>query len=146
MGEIKRHGRSKFTPEIREMLLNARLEGLPVKTCAQYAGIGRTTLFYWLKKGEAEEDEEFAEFYREWEKAKSVFILKHLKKIEEAKDWKASQYLLAMTEPDIFNTHQWKNIKAEVKSESRVRIDDLFDEKVMREVLDGSDGPGESGE
>lgn len=127
--------KSKFNDEIVTELCAARENGLPVQTCAEYVGIGSATLYRWLEKGKKAKSGKYFEFYKKWKKAESHFILYHLKKINDSKDWKASQYLLSVTRPDEFNVHNWHNIKAEVKGELDVKQTNVPAAEEIEEII-----------
>lgn len=130
---------TKFTPELAMDLCTARENGLPVKDCADFIGIHRDTVYRWLKKGENAKSGRYREFYKNWVKATSKFKLYHLKKINDSKDWRASQYLLSVTDPETFNTHNWRNVKAEVKSDVNLKTEQLFDEEIMDDLINEYD-------
>lgn len=136
--------KTKFNKVIAEQLCTARENGLPANKCAEFVGVHRNTLHNWLKRGEKAKSGQYHDFYIKWNKAESKFILYHLKKINDSEDWRASQYLLSVTDPDSFNTHNWYNIKADVKQETT--LTDLFDTDKMRKILNEETGTGTDNE
>lgn len=143
----ERRGRPTiFSQDVVDKLIEARKEGLPATIAVKHAGISKDCLYKWLRKGREEGEGEFYDLAIRWDKAEADFTLANLEKIKEAKDWKSAQYLLSVTHPELFNPQFMKYIKADIKSDTKLRIDDLFDEEVMKEVLDGSDGSDEGSE
>lgn len=96
--------KTKLDEDMIKFLCTAHENGAPKTVCAKLAGIDRKTLYNWIQKGEKAKRGKFHDFYLEWEKADGKFQTYHLtnitKKAEE--DWRASQYLLQVTNPEEF--------------------------------------------
>jgi transposase-like protein len=95
----KRVGRrSKLTPELRDRICALVRGGNYHKVAAQACGIGQSTLYEWIEKGEASKDKksEYAEFSEAIKKADAeaesadVLIIKKAAK----KSWQAAAWLL----------------------------------------------------
>lgn len=109
--------RVKKKATVREILINARRNLLPLKACAALAEINRLTLENWLRQGEREvqkfengEEENYDElgkFYLEFEKASASQVLdiksrmiRKVKGMETAPvDWIGSQTVLERFDP-----------------------------------------------
>ena len=72
---------TKFTPEIREKILQAIKASSPLETAAQFAGIVYDTLNNWRKRAEGERRGEYFEFFEEIKKAKAESDVRHVTNI-----------------------------------------------------------------
>ena len=88
--------KSKFTAPVKKRIIEALTAGTTYEIAAQYAGISRSTLYEWIKKGEKEEDTTYRTFYDNIKKAEAEGAVVHLGTIAQAskKDWKAAAWLL----------------------------------------------------
>lgn len=76
---------TKFTPEVREKILQAIRASSPLETAAQFAGIVYDTLNNWRKKAEEEKVEgEYFKFFEEIKKAKAESDVRHVANIVKA--------------------------------------------------------------
>ena len=77
----------KFTPERRERIVGAASSGAFKKHIAQMAEIKADTLNRWLEMGEADEsnglDTDLAEFYRDWQRARGVGVLRKIQNVDD---------------------------------------------------------------
>ena len=78
---------------------------------------GRLCVNRWIEKGEKARSGKYKQFYLEMQKAKSKFKEHHLRKIAEAKDWRASQYLLQVTDSETYVVTEKKQVNADVKTD-----------------------------
>ena len=85
-----------------------------------------------MNKGKNAKSGKYRDFYLDMQKAKSKFIAHHQLKIAESKDWRASQYLLQVTDTDQFVITEKKQVEANIESKAEHKLD----ETVMSE-LDG---------
>ena len=87
---------TKFTKPRKERIIKAIQAGCTYEMAADYAGISRTTLWGWLKKGEDPKNRSFATFLNEVKSAEIEGAMVHLGTITQAsaKDWKASAWML----------------------------------------------------
>jgi hypothetical protein len=60
-----------LTPELQERVLQAIRAGNTREATANYAGIGRTTLFRWLEQGEASTSGQYRDFWNAVKKAEA---------------------------------------------------------------------------
>ena len=88
--------KSKFTAPVRERIIEALRAGTTYEIAAQYAGISRSTLYEWIKKGEGFDTGVYRSFYDNVKKAEAEGAVVHLGTIAQAskKDWKAAAWLL----------------------------------------------------
>ncbi len=93
----KKKGRpSKFTKERKERIIKAIAAGCTYEMAADYAGISRTTLWGWLRKGEDPKQKSYCTFLNDVKSAEIEGAMVHLGTITAAssKDWKASAWML----------------------------------------------------
>lgn len=67
----RRGRRSKFTPQIRRILYEGILRGLTNELAAKAAGIDESTLYDWIKKGEAQKSGAYFEFAKSLTRARA---------------------------------------------------------------------------
>jgi transposase len=108
---------TKFNEETCKCLVDNYSKGLTITDCANIAGIDRRTVHRWIQKGEKARSGKYKQFYLEMQKAKSKFKEHHLRKIAEAKDWRASQYLLQVTDSETYVVTEKKQVNADVKTD-----------------------------
>lgn len=108
---------TKFNKETCKCLVDNYSKGLTITDCANIAGIDRRTVHRWIEKGEKARSGKYKQFYLEMQKAKSKFKEHHLRKIAEAKDWRASQYLLQVTDSETYVVTEKKQVNADVKTD-----------------------------
>jgi transposase-like protein len=88
--------KSKFTAPVKTRIIEALRAGTTYEIAAQYAGISRSTLYEWIKKGENTATGTYRTFYDNIKKAEAEGAVVHLGTISQAskKDWKAAAWLL----------------------------------------------------
>lgn len=75
---------TKFTPEVREKILQAIRASSPLETAAQFAGIVYDTLNNWRKRAEGEKTGQYSEFFKEVKKARAESDVRHVANIVKA--------------------------------------------------------------
>lgn len=125
----------KFNEEISEELCTAHESGLPLTSCAKLVGLHRNTVGNWLRKGQSPRSK-YHQFYKNWQRANAEFQKYHLKKINDSKDWRASQYLLQVTSPSDYVLENKYKIESEQKVEVRSGFDKELFEKILSEYDD----------
>lgn len=93
---------SKFTPELRERILQAVRAGVPRTAAAQSAGIGETTLYRYLQIGRSEHDGRHRDFLDAVVKAEAdaqVHAVASWRRAIAAGDWRAAESYLARRHP-----------------------------------------------
>lgn len=93
---IKKGRPTKFTKERKERIIKAIAAGCTYEMAADYAGISRTTLWGWLRKGEDPKEKSYCTFLNDVKSAEIEGAMVHLGTITAAssKDWKASAWML----------------------------------------------------
>lgn len=93
----KNKGRpTKFTKDRKDRIVKAIAAGCTYEMAADYAGVTRSTLWNWLKRGEDPKEKAFCTFLHDIKRAEIEGAMVHLGNITEAslKDWKASAWML----------------------------------------------------
>lgn len=99
---------AKFNEKTTTQILTAMRLGSPLDRAAQAAGVDRTTLWRWVKKGEADDRDSrrtrFAAFYREFNQADAEIIGRVEQYIVEASvgDWRAGAWWLQKRAPTTY--------------------------------------------
>jgi hypothetical protein len=94
--------RSKLTEEVGNIILNAIAIGAGHSTACQAAGIGKSTLYSWLQRGEAQEMGLFRDLLdavRHIEAKRECEALAHIAQAAED-DWRAAAWFLARRYPE----------------------------------------------
>lgn len=129
--------RTKFTEEVCQCLIENYSKGIPLKYCADAAGINRKTIYDWMNKGKKAKSGRYHQFYKDMQKAKSKFISHHLQKIGDSKSWMSSQYLLQVTDPEQFVVAEKQEMEANVKNDTTLKADvDLTSPEFMNRELE----------
>ena len=83
-------------PELVKRFMSAIQQGATIENAAGFAGLGVSTIFYWLQRGQEDKEGIYHKFFKDYKKAKSSLMLKHLMIINKAaeNDWRASRYVL----------------------------------------------------
>lgn len=113
--------KTKFNDIIIKEILLARENGLSLKDCAGICGINRKTLTRWINKGKKARSGKYHEFYLKWNLATSKFKYFHHKKISDSDDWRASRYLLEVTDPETYVVEN----KLKTINDTKLEIDQL---------------------
>ena len=113
----------KFSEETCQCLIENYSKGLPLKYCADIAGIDRRTVHRWMEKGRESKRGKYRDFYIDMQRAKSKFVSKHIQKIQDNKSWMSSQYLLQVTDPDEFVVAEKQKIESETKATIQAEVD-----------------------
>lgn len=89
---------SKLTDQVRDSVCEAVAMGMTFDLAAQYAGIGRSTFFRWMRQGEqSEPGDRFRDFWDAVKRAESEGALNALATIHRAASdgsWQAAAWLL----------------------------------------------------
>ena len=88
--------------DVRKQFFNALRMGFSNEKACDYAGISEVTLYATINKGERDISQGktntvYANFVKEYKKARASFIMRHTAKIEQASEdgsWQASAWLL----------------------------------------------------
>ena len=98
---------SKFTPEVRQKILDAIIGGATYKLAAEFAGISYDTFNTWLKKGEQKtskdpDHELYVQFAEKVTQANAQMAVSALTSIRLAIDWQAKAWLLERRFPESY--------------------------------------------
>ena len=124
----------KFNEETCQCLVENYSKGLPLKYCADIAGIDRRTVYRWMEKGKNSKRGKYNDFYKDMQRAKSKFIAKNLHDIQDNKSWMAKQYLLQVTDPEQFVVAEKQQIEAETKQTIEANVD-MTDPRIQENDL-----------
>tara|TARA_R100000655_G_scaffold93205_1_gene134471 strand:+ start:4605 stop:5039 length:435 start_codon:yes stop_codon:yes gene_type:complete len=98
--------RSKLNAEVQKRIIQAIQSGATYELAAQFGGVTRTTLFYWLNKGEEQTKGIYRTFFNEFKKAEAICCVAALAVIkQEAKNgtWQAAAWLLERRFPEQYS-------------------------------------------
>ena len=90
-----------LTPAVQERICTAIRAGAPPETAAVYAGIGKSTYYAWMRRGERGTGP-FVEFREAIKKALADFEVRNVTIVQQAApaDWKAAMPLLERRFPE----------------------------------------------
>lgn len=93
---------NKLTPEIQQKIVDAIRMGNYIETAAAFAGINKSTLYDWLKKGARSKSGKFREFSNAVEKALAESEIRDVAVISAASkdNWQAAAWRLERKFPD----------------------------------------------
>ena len=103
-------GKAKITPELIELIKGHLTEGNYDVVAAQAAGITRQTFYNWIRKGKADKEGIYFDFYRMVEGAKAegeVNLIKIIKKAS-GRSWTAAAWILERSRPERWALHKAK--------------------------------------
>lgn len=113
----------KFSEDTCKCLVENHGKGLPIKDCADIAGIDRTLVYKWMDKGKKSKKGKYHDFYVDMQRARAKFKAHHMQKISNSKSWMASQYLLQCVDPDEFVVAEKQKIESETKATIQAEVD-----------------------
>lgn len=98
------------TPETRAALLDAIGLGLSDKAACEYAGIGSSAFYEWIKA-----DSQFSD---DLSRARGAFIREHQRQIasQARQDWRASAWLLSRRRPEDYAERQIVSVEGQADS------------------------------
>ncbi|MCS1351159.1 hypothetical protein [Mechercharimyces sp. CAU 1602] len=93
---------TKLTPDVQQKILDAIRLGNYLETAAAYAGISKSTLYDWLRRGEREKSGRYKEFSDAVEKHLAEVEVRDLAVITRAaqENWRAAAWRLERKFPD----------------------------------------------
>lgn len=113
----------KFNEETCKCIVENYSEGLTITDCADIAGVARETVHRWMKKGETARSGKYKQFYLDMQRARAKFKKHHHMKIAESKDWRASQYLLQVTDTERYVVTEKKQVEADVRTDLLLKLE-----------------------
>jgi hypothetical protein len=116
---MARPHKPRLTPEVHAHIVQSLRLGNYVEHAASTAGIARSTIYEWLRKGEAalaiqeageeldEMQQRYLDFMMDVDRARSEAITTNLQMIQDAapKNWQAAAWYLERTAPAFFGRH-----------------------------------------
>lgn len=83
-------------PELVKRFMSAIQQGATIENAAGFAGLGVSTIFYWLQRGQEDKEGIYHKFFKDYKRAKGSLMLKNLMIIHKAaeKDWRAAKFIL----------------------------------------------------
>lgn len=107
----------RLTPELRKLIMEMILDGVPIGTAAVAAGIPKRTFFDWLSKGRGDGAREpYRSFTVEVDEAQEVWAARAVQRIDAAgdKDYRALTWMLERKHPDEWGDHSKAGINVQV--------------------------------
>lgn len=97
----------KLTPERHQLIVNALRVGATYEVAAGHAGIVRSTLSNWLRRGRESKSGKYRDLYLDAVKARSRPVVGALVTINKAAaggDWKAAAWIAERRHPEAYST------------------------------------------
>lgn len=117
----KKPGRpEKLTPELQQKIVDAIRMGAYIETAAAYAGINKSTLYDWMKRGARAKSGKYKEFSNAIEKALAESEMRDLAVIAKAsqENWQAAAWRLERKFPDRWGRRKAKSEIAKIEAET----------------------------
>jgi transposase len=94
---------TKLNPERQAQICGYVAEGHSREVAAQACGVAATTVYRWMKRGEANPDSSYGEFCTALKRADAeaeIACLRTIKAAANAGDWKAAAWMLKRRYPE----------------------------------------------
>lgn len=117
----KKPGRpEKLTPELQQKIVDAIRMGAYIETAAAYAGINKSTLYDWMKRGARAKSGKYKEFSNAIEKALAESEMRDLAVIAKAsqENWQAAAWRLERKFPDRWGRRKAKSEIEKIEAET----------------------------
>lgn len=124
----------KLTDDVRAEVIVLISEGVSQEKAAEIVGVVPTAIREHAKK--------HPEFLRDLARAHAKFYRKHLSKIDDSEDWKASQWLLKVKWPDEFADAILKQLSVSLTAEEIARMSDEELNAFVRRLIALAAGKG----
>lgn len=102
----------KLTPEVHDAIVQAVRSGLPIVLAAAKVGVRKHTIYAWLKKGRAEDEqrEPFASFATDVDRARALYAESMVGIVGDhaPKDYKAATWMLERQFREFRPAHEQK--------------------------------------
>lgn len=117
---------SKLTPAVKQRLLDAIRAGNYFEAACVYAGIGETTFYRWMEKGEKANSGEFREFWESVKRAEAEAEARivALWQQEIPGNWQAARDFLARRYPERWASREKVHTELTGKDGGPIEIDD----------------------
>ncbi|MFX4303012.1 IS630 transposase-related protein [Alicyclobacillus tolerans] len=118
-----------MTDDLQRKIVEAIRAGNYIETAAAYAGVNKSTIYDWLKRGARGDGAEFVSFSNAVEKALAEAEMRDVLIIGNAakENWQAAAWRLERKFPERWGRKDRMNIQADVNAKV-VFVDDLGDE------------------
>jgi transposase len=116
----------KLTPELQRQIVMAVESGNYIETAAAYAGVDKTTVYDWMRRGARGDRPEFVAFSHAMQKALAASEMRDLDIIGNAahENWQAAAWRLERKFPERWGRKDRMSIQADVNAKV-VFVDDL---------------------
>ncbi|SIS88550.1 hypothetical protein [Alicyclobacillus vulcanalis] len=143
--ERKKHpgGRpTKLTPELQKKICDAIRAGAYIETAAAYAGVNKTTLYDWLRRGARSKSGIYREFSDAIEKALAEAEMRDLLIIGKAaeENWQAAAWRLERKFPERWGRKDRMTVDAHHTGEVKMRVEYVAE---WGADIDGGEGEDE---
>jgi hypothetical protein len=123
---------TKFTPEVRKIIIEARRKGMPWEHAGALAGICENTLTKWRELGESDKPEnaDYCRFLQDLKMARAEWVQDQLDIIGKAASggaWQASAWKLERVEADTFSLKNRHEVTGGAGEPIELVISHVFD-------------------
>jgi transposase len=145
--------RTKLTPDLQSKICSVLQVGNYIETAAAYAGVSKTTLYKWLKRGRREQSGQYTDFVAAVEQAlahSEVDAIAHITKAGH-ENWQALAWRLERRFPAKWGKREklTQNVtvdwRAQAKKDGIADVDGLFEQLVQAAMDRRSDAGSVSG-
>lgn len=135
MGRVGRPKLTDVPAEAKAKILQAVQSGNYLETAAAYAGIDKTTLYDWLRRGVREKTGPFADFSHAVQKALADAEVRDVARIAKAAQaiWQASAWRLERKFPDKWGRRDPRGYSAEQFTAFVTRVAELVRKHLTRD-------------
>lgn len=154
---MARPHKPRLTPEVHAHIVKSLRLGNYVEHAASTAGIARSTIYDWLRKGEAalaaqeageeldEMQQRYLDFMMDVDRARSEAITTNLQMIQDAapKNWQAAAWYLERTAPAFFGRHMRTEITGPDNGPVQVEVSKQELVNELLSVLEAMDDDGD---
>jgi len=94
--------RTKLTPELQKTLCMVLGAGNYIETACAHVGLGLSTFYRWMERGEKANTGIYKEFWEAVQKARASAIVRNVALIQQAaqENWQAAAWWLERSQPD----------------------------------------------
>jgi hypothetical protein len=138
---------SKLTPDVQTKIVAALKAGAYFDDAIAYAGVGKSTAYHWLKRGEpgttVRGDARYRAFREAVEQARAsarVEAVLVIKQAARAGQWQASAWFLERTEPGKWGRKDRVTLEGDGTKPLLVAVRDEHAEQVSRSIRDAIAG------
>ena len=116
---------TKFTPEVRDKIVDVLRRGNYRVVAADYAGVGIRTLNLWMKAGREDPDSEFGVFLRACLEAERLAEIEMVDVVRNAGaiDYKAAAWYLGRKQPERWGDRAYRELRHKGDANAPLRIE-----------------------